>query len=172
MSYPNEFLNLQTAVLNRLTATDAAVPPPSPNASSVTWIAEVLGDLANRVAQAIANAGIMGLVITPGGKSSRMFNAETGQISMGCPVLIQIQENVILNQASTGTKIHALDLVKFCMKRLNFFDPQRTGASDRGRRSPDRIQLDPMPFELIAYPDGKSPLLVYDVRFIAPITLQ
>lgn len=168
MSYTNEFLNLQAAAITRLTATDAAVPPPTPANGSITWLTEIIGDLANKVAQATAKLGICGIVLTPGGKASKMFNAETGQISLGCPLLIQIQENAMINQGATGTHIHALDLVKFCMKRLHFFDPQRKNVSDRGKRSASVITLDPMPYELVQ----DTPILVYDVRFIAPITIQ
>ena len=152
-------MQLQQDTITRLTAIDPLVPSLVPAKGSITWLTENIGDLASKVAQATGKLGIVGLVLTPGGDRLQLFSNDAQALSFSCPLLIQIQENVLVNRGANGTQIPALDLVKFCMKRLHFWEPKRTRIS--------RIKLDPKPFELVQ----DAPLLVYDVRFLAPITI-
>jgi hypothetical protein len=73
---------------------------------------------------------------------------------------VQIQENVTINRGASGTQVPALDLVEFCMKRLHWFE--RDGQRIR------RIQLDEVPYLLVS----EYPILTYNVRFNAPLSIQ
>ena len=167
MPYPNEFFDLQTAIKNRLTATDAAVPAPAPVNGTVTWLTEIVGDLASEVAKALGAIGISGLIVTPGGDRTQLRDPEAGRIDLVCPVIIQIEEDVLTNQGPQGTKIHALDLVKFCMKRIHFWDPKRASASDRNKLSPTIVTLHSTPFERVS----DNPTLIYHVFVNAPLAI-
>jgi hypothetical protein len=158
----NPILSLQQKVITRLTDGDPALAPApiSANDKNVTWMTEMIGDLVTKVQKLTASVGIVSTVLTPGGDRLQLRDPSTGQLSFICPVVIEIEENVTANQGTAGTKIAALDLVVFCMRRLNFFE------LDKGQRM-TRVTLDPKPFELIE----TAPHLVYHVRANAPLVL-
>lgn len=143
MSDANDhFVLLQNAVLARLEAVDAAVPAPVPAAGAVTYLNEQKGDIANLLARAIGKIGIAVVVLTP---TALMADPESEDLSMFAPVLIQIQENVLINQGANGTKIPALRLVSFVMKRLQGWCHHLYG----GATDTQRLRLHPKPFVLI-----------------------
>src|SRR5215471_8550508 len=112
----NVFSKLQQDVIARLTATVPTIPSPVPASGAVQWVTEDIGDLANIVTRAIGKVGIVGIVLTPGGGKMYAIDHRLPP-SFVCPLVIQIQENVTVNRGAAGTKIPALDLVQFCMKR-------------------------------------------------------
>jgi hypothetical protein len=157
----SKLVDLQSKIVNRLTEDDAAVPAPAPANGAITWITEIKGDLKNLIDRSLGKQGICAIVLTPGGNKLRVRDPKTGVISLVCPVQIQIQESVTINQGSTGTKIPALELVEFVMKRLNYYE------LSPGQRI-TRVELDEVPYTLVT----EYPILTYDVWFNAPVTLQ
>jgi len=154
----SKLADLQNSIIARFTAVDPNVPAPVPVNGQIQWITENIGDLANIIARATGKLGIIGIVMTPGGK---LMQKEQGpNIAVSSLVEIQIQENVTINRGASGTQVPALDLVEFCMKRLHWFS--------RDHQKIRRIVLDEVPFLLVA----EVPLLVYNVRFQAPISIQ
>ena len=157
----NALSQLQQQVIGRLTAIDPAVPSLVAAVGAISWITEDVGDLANIVARAVANIGIVGIVVTPGGEDRcKLFSAGVFPISFVCPIIIQIQENVTVNRG-TGTNIPALDLVQFVMRRLHMWSPTH-------QRAVNQINLDETPYSLVQ----EAPILTYNVRFNAKITIQ
>jgi hypothetical protein len=153
----SQLTNLQTAIIGRLTATDSAVPSLEPANGQISWITENIGNLANNIEKVIGSLGIVGIVMTPGG--GKLFKMGIYPIAFRCTIEIQTQENVTINRGDSGTKIASLDLVEFVMHRLHLFSPHR-------HRS-DRIELDEVPYLLVS----EYPILTYNVRFNAPLTI-
>ncbi len=153
----SKLVDLQTAIVNRLAAIDPTVPSLVPANGAIRWITEDVGDLANIITRATAKLGIVGIVMTPGG--GKLFKTGEPGIAFQCPIEIQIQENVVINRGTSGTQIAALALVEFVMKRLNFFSPTNQRIT--------RITLDETPYLLVS----EYPILTYNVRFNAPLTI-
>ena len=153
----SQLVGIQNAIIGRLTMTDPAIPSLVPANGQINWITESIGDLANNIAKNIAKLGIVGIVMTPGG--GKLFQKGIYPISFSCTVEIQTQENVTINRGASGTQIASLDLIEFVMKRIHLFSPQ-------GHRA-DRIELDEIPYILVS----EYPLLTYNVRFSAPLTI-
>jgi hypothetical protein len=160
----NRMSQLQQSIIGRLTAVDATIPALVPAQGQVQWITEDIGDLANIIQRAIGKLGIIGIVMTPGG--GKLFQAGIFPISFRCAIEIQLQENVTINRGAAGTQIPALDLVQFTMQRLHLFSPSGTPPS-RGKRA-DRIEIDEVPYLLVS----EYPVLTYNVRFNAPLTIS
>lgn len=153
----SKLVTLQQAIIGRLTATDPAVPSLTPANGSINWITESIGDLASNIAKRLGSMGIVGIVMTPGG--GKVFQQGVYPASFRCTVEIQIQENVTINRGASGTQIASLDLVEFVIARLHLFSPH-------GHKS-DRVEVDDTPFVLVQ----DTPILTYNARFIAPITI-
>jgi hypothetical protein len=153
----NVFSDLQESIITRLTAPDQKVPSLTPHAGQVNWVSEDIGDLANVVLRATGKVGIIGIVVTPGG--GKLYKMGIFPISFRCPIEIQIQENVTVNRGDAGTQISALDLVQFCMLRLHLWSPTNQRITN--------IEADETPFALVS----DTPLLVYNVRFNAKLTV-
>jgi hypothetical protein len=153
----NLFSNLQQQVIGRLTATVQEVPSLVPANGQINWITEDIGDMAKAIGKLIGSLGIIGIVMTPGG--GKLFKMGIYPISLECPIEIQIQENVTVNRGASGTQIPNLDLVQFCLRRLHLWSPTNQRIS--------RIEADETPYILVS----EYPLLTYNVRFNAPITL-
>lgn len=153
----NIFSNLQQQVIGRLTATVPDVPALVPANGQINWITEDIGDMAKAIGKLIGSLGIIGIVMTPGG--GKLFKMGIYPISLECPIEIQIQENVTVNRGASGTQIPNLDLVQFCLRRLHLWSPTNQRIS--------RIEADETPYILVS----EYPLLTYNVRFNAPITL-
>jgi len=153
----SKLVTLQDAIITRLTATDPAVPSLTPANGQINWLTENIGDLANNIAKTLGKLGIIGTVMTPGG--GKVFQQGIYPASFRAKVEIQIQENVTINRGASGTQIAALDLVEFVIARLHMYSPH-------GHRS-DRVELGEEPFNLLF----DSPILVYNVNFIAPLTI-
>lgn len=154
----NVFSNLQQAVIGRLTASDTKYPSLTPVNNQINWITEDIGDLANIVTKTVGTLGIIGIVMTPGG--GKMYSLDHDlPAGFVCPIEIQIQENVTVNRGAAGTQVPALDLVQFCMQRVHRFSPTNQRLN--------RIYLEETPFLLVS----EVPLLVYNVRFAAPVTI-
>jgi hypothetical protein len=154
----SQLVNLQNAIITRLTQSDAIVPSLVPANGQVSWITENIGDLASNIAKAIGKIGIVGIVMTPGG--GKEFKVGIYPPAFRASIEIQLQENVTINRGASGTQIASLDLVEFIIKRLHLWSP------GGGLRS-DRIELQEVPYKLVA----ETPLLVYNVNLTAPITL-
>ena len=154
----NAMSKLQQQVIGRLTATDAGVPSLVPAEGQINWITEDIGDLANIITRAVGKMGIIGIVMTPGG--GKMFEVGIFPIAFTCPIEIQVQENVTVNRGAAGTGISSLDLVQFCMQRLHNWSPTNQRVN--------KIELDETPYLLVA----EVPILVYNVRFNAKLTIQ
>jgi len=154
----NVFSQLQQSVITRLTATVTDVPSLVPANGKINWITEDIGDLAKAIAKTVGSLGIIGIVMTPGG--GKLFSMGVYPVSLHCPIEIQIQENVTVNRGAAGTQIPNLDLVQFCLKRLHLWSPTGQRVS--------RIEVDETPYLLVS----EYPLLTYNVRFSAPITVQ
>jgi hypothetical protein len=150
--------DLQQSIIHRLTAADPNIPSLVPVNGTIQWITEDIGDFANIIARAVGKLGIIGIVMTPHGKLIKL--GEGPNIAFHSLVEVQIQENVTINRGASGTQIAALALADFCMKRLHWWS--------RDSQKIRRIQLDEIPFLLVA----EVPLLVYNVRFTAPISIQ
>lgn len=153
----NVFSDLQESIIARLIAPDQKVPSLTPHAGQVKWVSEDIGDLANVVLRATGKVGIIGIVVTPGG--GKLYKMGIFPISFRCPIEIQIQENVTVNRGDAGTQISALDLVQFCMLRLHLWSPTNQRITN--------IEADETPFALVS----DTPLLVYNVRFNAKLTV-
>jgi hypothetical protein len=153
----NAFSNLQQEVIGRLTATVTDVPSLSPANGKVNWITEDIGDLAKAINKMVGTLGIIGIVMTPGG--GKLFKLGTYPMALQCPIEIQIQENVTVNRGASGTQIPNLDLVQFCLRRLHLWSPTSQRIS--------RIEADETPYILVS----EYPLLTYNVRFLAPLTI-
>ncbi len=162
MSDPNDhFVILQANVVSRLTATIASIPAPDPaNGKPVPFLSEIKGDIVNQVQKAVNALGLGVVVLTP---TALMLEPGTFSLDMRTPVLVQVQENVVINQGASGTKIPALRMVSFIMRRLQGW-PHMLYLGDA---SEQRLLLDPKPFVLIK---DDSPL-TYNVAAIAPIDL-
>jgi hypothetical protein len=154
----NAMSQLQQQVIGRLTASVAEVPSLEPVAGEISWVTEDRGDFANIIQRATAKVGIVGIVMTPGG--GKLFELGCYPIQFTCPIEIQIQENVTVNRGAAGTQISSLDLLQFCMKRLHLWSPSHQRIN--------RIELDENPYLLVA----ETPILVYNVRFIAKLSIQ
>jgi hypothetical protein len=150
--------DLQQSIIQRLTAQDPDIPLPVPANGTIQWITEDIGDFANIIDRAVGKLGITGIVMTPHGKLIKL--GEGPNIAFHSLVEVQIQENVTINRGASGTQVAALALAEFCMKRLHYWW--------RDNQKIRRIQLDEIPFLLVA----EVPLLVYNVRFTAPISIQ
>jgi hypothetical protein len=153
----SQLVGLQNAIIGRLTMADPNIPSLVPHAGQINWMTENIGDLGSNIAKVIGQMGIVGIVTTPGG--GKVFQQGIYPAAFRCTVEIQLQENVTINRGAAGTQIASLDLLEFVIKRLHLFSPH-------GHKS-DRVELDETPFHLVA----DTPLLVYNVRFVAPITL-
>jgi hypothetical protein len=154
----NVFSNLQQEVIGRLTATVPDIPTLVPANGQVNWITEDIGDLANIIAKTIGTLGIIGIVMTPGG--GKLYSEGKYPISLFCPIIIQIQENVVVNRRDGGTKIPNLDLVQFCLLRLHLWSPS-------GQRV-NKIEVDAdVPFILVS----EYPILTYNVQFNIGLTV-
>jgi hypothetical protein len=154
----SKLADLQNSIITQLTAVNAAMPAPVPANGQIQWITENIGDLANVIARTTGKLGIIGIVMTPGGK---LVTPGSGPpIAIHSLVEIQIQENVTINRGASGTQISAIDLVEFCMKRLQYFE--------RDQQRIRRIVLDEIPFLLVS----EYPILTYNVRLNAPLTIQ
>ena len=153
----NVFSDLQQKIIGRLTVADTQVPSLVPANNQVNWVTEDKGDFANIIARFTKSVGIVGIVLTPGG--GKLFDVGIFPMSFLCPIEIQIQENVTVNRGSAGTNISALDLMEFVMLRLHFWSPN-------GQRI-TKIQADETPFIMVS----ESPLLIYNVRFNAKLTI-
>jgi hypothetical protein len=162
MSDPNDhFVLLQNRVTARLEATDDSIPAPVPaNGNPVPYLSEQKGDIATKIQAALNGLGIGVIILTP---TALMIDPSAPDLGMYAPVLVQVQENVLINQGANGTKIPALRLVSFIMKRLQGWSHQLYAGSQNGQR----LRLDTKPFVLIK--DG-SPL-TYNVAAIAMIDL-
>lgn len=157
----NALSQLQQSIIGRLTATDTTVPSPVPAAGEVQWITEDIGDLANIISRTVGKLGIIGIVMTPGGSPGcKMFDVGIVPIAFRCPIEIQVQENVTVNRGASGTAIPSLDLLEFCMRRLHLWSPSHQRIN--------KIELDETPYLLVS----ETPLLVYNVRFNAKLTIQ
>jgi hypothetical protein len=156
----SEFLDLQAAIVARLKAVVSDIPAPVPANGEVQWITEIIGDLKNIIDRNLGKLGVIGIVMTPGG---RLIQPGVAPISLRCPIEVQIQESVTINRSGAGTQIAALDLVRFTMKRLHWWAPQISPATPRITR----IELDEAPYLLVA----EYPILTYNVRFNAPLTI-
>jgi hypothetical protein len=154
----NAMSQLQQQVIGRLTQDDTQVPSLAPASGEISWITEDKGDLANIIQRQIGKMGIVGIVMTPGG--GKLFRVGIFPISFDCPIEIQIQENVTVNRGASGTQIAVLDLVQFCMRRLHLWSPSNQRIN--------KIELDEVPYLLVT----EVPILVYNVRFKAKITIQ
>jgi hypothetical protein len=162
----SQLTGLQQAIIGRLTAVDATVPAPVPAHGTVQWITENIGDLGNIIQRTIGKLGIIGIVMTPGG--GKLFNPGVFPIAFRCAIEIQTQENVTINRGASGTQIASLDLVEFVMKRLHLWSFHGPPVvHPRGQRA-DRLQLDEVPYLLVS----EYPVLTYNVRFSAPLTIQ
>ena len=153
----SQLSSLQQAIIGRLTAVDPTVPAPVPVNGEVQWITENIGDLGNIISRTVGKLGIIGIVMTPGG--GKLFKMGIYPISFRCTVEIQTQENVTINRGASGTQIASLDLIEFVMKRLHLWSPHHQRA--------DRIELDEVPYILVS----EYPVLTYNVRFNAPLTI-
>jgi hypothetical protein len=157
----NAMSQLQQQVIGRLTASVADVPSLTPAAGEIMWVTEDKGDLASIIARQIGKMGIVGIVMTPGGQTCKLYDVGmTVPIAFACPIEIQIQENVTVNRGAAGTQISNLDLVQFCMRRLHQWSPSHQRVN--------KIELDETPYLLVA----DAPILVYNVRFNAKLTIQ
>ena len=161
MDANDHFVALQNRVLDRLTADDPEVPAPAAANGAVKFLTEQMGNLESMVAEAVASLGIVAIVLTP---TALMIDPRVPGLGMYAPVLVQIQEDVMINQAEGGTKIPALRLVSFVMKRLQNFS-HRLYAGDE---SSQRLLLDPKPFVLIR---DETPL-TYNVAATAMLDLS
>jgi len=153
----SQLVNLQNAIIARLTASDPAVPALTPANGQISWITENIGDLYNNISKRLGALGLVGTVMTPGG--GKTFQQGVYPAAFQCTIEVQIQENVTINRGASGTQIASLDLVEFVIKRLHLFSPQHHRA--------DRIELAEVPYKLVA----DTPILVYNVNFVAPLTL-
>lgn len=165
---PNDhFVALQNSVLSRLQANDPKMPVPTAEHGAIAFLSEQLGDLQNKLARALgpfangAGGGIAALVRTP---VALLIDPTSPTLGMLSPVLVQIQENGLINQGNTGTRIPALRLVSFVMRRLQGWSHNIYDA-DPGTQ---RLRLDPKPFVLIR-DDGP---LTYNVAATAVIDLD
>jgi hypothetical protein len=153
----SKLTTLQQAIIGRLTAADPSIPSLVPANGQINWITESIGDLGNIITRTVGKLGIIGIVMTPGG--GKLYKAGIYPISFACTVEIQTQENVTINRGASGTQIASLDLVEFVMQRLHLFSPHHQRA--------DRLELDSVPYLLVS----EYPVLTYNVRFSAPITI-
>lgn len=154
----NALSKLQQDVIGRLTATDTAVPSLVPAEGEIKWITEDIGDFANIIGRTVGSVGIIGIVVTPGG--GKLFSMGCYPISFRCPIEVQIQENVTVNRGNAGTKVSSLDLLQFVMRRLHLWSPSDQRIN--------RIELDEVPYLLVS----ETPILTYNVRFVAKLTIQ
>jgi hypothetical protein len=158
----DHFVLLQNLVTARLAAVDASIPAPVPaNDVPVSYLSEQMGDIATMLQRAINSIGIGVVILTP---TALLIDPTTPDLGMYAPVLVQIQENVLINQGASGTKIPALRLVSFVMKRLQGW-PHMLYAGDADNQ---RLLLDPKPFVLIR----DEPPLTYNVAATAMIDLD
>ena len=92
-------LDLQQLIAARLSADDYFHGPPP-----ITVLTEKAGDLVNKIEAALQKIGIGVLLVTP-----RMERAEGGP-AYGVTVMAVITENLMVNQARSGTQKSALDV--------------------------------------------------------------
>lgn len=172
---PNaHFVALQAAVLARLTAADAKdyrnAPAPLPvtaNGEPIQVLSEMKGDLEYQLEQLTGSIGIAMIVVTPQA-ALRSSDPRTATLDLLGQLKIQIQENVTQNQSSVGSRVPALSLVVFVLKRLAFWPPNLYGAA----RAIHRIVPRDPPFTLLSAGDKENPELIYDVDFNVPINLN
>jgi hypothetical protein len=175
MSSPNDiydhFVMLQNRILARLTVTDPAVdrvaenwpvPMSANEGARISFMTERVGNLESMLQKSLNQlGGIACIILTP---TARMLEPGEESLELEAPVLIQIQENVLINQGAKGTKISALTMVAFIMRRLQGFSHGLYG----GTPEMSRMHLDPKPFVLIK---DENPV-IYNVAAIAPLDLE
>lgn len=171
---------LQTKVVARLEAVSAtdffhrSVPlPTTANGQPIAVISEIKGDIAYQLQRSLESMGIAIIVLTPLGQ---LIDPNNPRLDMLSPLKIQIQEDVTLNrEATVGTQVPALDLVRFVLRRLHAWphmlyessassplDPAYAGAAKA-----QMIRSQKQAFTLLT----DTPL-VYDVDFLAPLNLS
>jgi hypothetical protein len=158
----NHYVALQEAVVSRLTSDDPSLPPkPAPaNGKPVPILSEQRGDLLSSINNAIAKIGLVAIVLTP---KALMIDPEAPGLEQMAPILVQVQENGVVNKAANGTRISALSLVVFIMKRLHFWPH---GLYDCGPELM-RVKLERTPFVLI----NDNPV-VYNIAAWTPLSLD
>jgi hypothetical protein len=131
------------------------------NGKTIPVLHERIGDLLSKLTAAISKVGVFLVVLTPVGT---LRDPKARAIDLVAPLHVQIQENVLFNQGANGTKVSALALVSFVMRKLHFWTPQLYPGSSRATRS----ELDKTPFVLVT----EDPILTYNVRLNVPINLS
>lgn len=163
MSASNDhFVALQEAVIERLTNHDPKLPGPVPVSANepVPFVSEQLGNVEATILNAVAKLGLVVIVLTP---KALMRDAGVPGLALMAPILVQVQENGLINKGGKGSKIAALTMVTFIMKRLHFW------SHDLYAGHPDamRTKLERTPFVKI----NDNPV-VYDVAAWTPLNLD
>lgn len=162
------FTQLQSKAVARLEAIDAkdahqqSVPwPTSANGLAIPVLSEAKGDLATLIQTATSSLGICMIVLTP---TAEGFDPNAPSLSMNSPLVVQIQEFVTTNQGNSGTKVAALTLVAFVLKRLHWWAHGVYAGSPRSQL----LKAQARPFLFIT----DTPELTYNVAFNAPLNLN
>ena len=143
-------------------AGDAFFSPAAP-AKAIEVLFERKGDIANRIKVALGKLGISVVVITPLAKlAERVPGAAV--IPLSVPLVVQVEENVLLNQGANGTGKGALDV---CVEVACLLHDQPHGVA-AGNPRLNRFALTEVPITLVS----DSPTLVYHVNFTAPLVLS
>lgn len=157
------YVALQEAVVDRLTSGHTDLPPaPVPaNGQAVPIVSEQLGDLESRITNSLAKLGLVVVVLTP---KANLLDPDVPGLDQMAPILVQVQENGLVNKGNSGTKISALTMVVFVMKRLHFW------PHDLYEGSPESMytKLEKTPFVLI----NDFPQTVYNVAAWTPLNLD
>lgn len=160
--------SLQEAIVARLESfrypSDAALPflQTTANGRTIPVIYERQTDLIDKVNKAVNMiTGCAVIVLTP---FADLVDADVPEVDLRAALVIEIQENVPVNQASNGTKVSALDLVVFVMRALQGWDHGVTiSGSDTSK-----IMLAKRPFMRLT----TTPLVTYNVDAFANVNLE
>lgn len=157
------YVALQEAAVARIASTDASLPPwpESANDQPVPVLSEQRGDILNRISIGIKKIGLVVIVLTP---KALMIDPELPGLDQMAPLLIQVQENGIVNKGANGTKISALAMVAFIMKRIHFW----SHGLYAGDPTMMLVKLERTPFVLI----GDTPNVMYNVAAWTPLNLD
>lgn len=153
-----ELTDLQESAAVLLRA-DAFYTPMGGGKPISVWT-EKIGDLSNKIEIALSKLGISAVIVTPLGK---LPEPDLDVLTLNVPLVVQISENVLLNQSTTGTQKTALSAVRATMRILHGKPHGVTQGSPRACQ----FRLTETPFTLVE----QDPILTYHVNLTAFLTL-
>jgi len=167
MSAPEIYIleQLQTIVVGMLEGDDMFVGNQSANGQPIPIITEEIGDLITEIDKKVGQTGICAVVLTPLFEFTNEWVSEEQAVGIDGlgTISVGIFENVVLNQATSGTRIRAISVAQRVLRLLH---GQPTGLPDNPA-NPSHLMGMKRPLQLT----NEGPPLNYSVLFQAHLSL-